>query len=304
LDTLSRLLTLYPVQAALDYRCHFGAPWRIEDAGAPAGVAPYHVVTEGSGWLDTAERKAIRLRAGDVVVLPHGSAHCLRTEGDAPALPAHPSSVQTQAVQLLVNEGTGPKAEILCGQFRFDPRVAGALFAALPALVHINAESTELADLQALIALLRSESAAERPGSATILSQLASVLFALLLRAWLEQASDVPGMFGLLADPRLRNALQAMLSEPGRAWSVNELAEVCHLSRATFARRFQKCAGTTPAEMLMRTRMAQAAQWLAQDSRSVGAIAEAVGYQSEAAFHRAFSRVFGVGPGHFRRAQS
>jgi AraC family transcriptional activator of mtrCDE len=304
LDALSRLLALYPVRVALDYRCHFGAPWRMDEASVAAGVAPYHLIVEGMAWLDTVEQKDIQLQAGDIVVLPHGSAHCLRTGGDALAQPVRGATSPSQVLPVKINDGAGPATDILCGQFRFDPAAAGVFLTALPPLILLrSAGRPDMAGMRTLIAMLRGEIEAERAGAGTVIAQLASALFAMVIRAWIEQADSVPGMFALLAEPRLRNALQAMLAEPARSWSVEQLASACHMSRATFARRFRECAAATPGEMLMRTRMAQAAQWLARDPRSVAAIGEAAGYRSEAAFSRAFTRFFGMGPGQYRRSQ-
>ena len=117
----------------------------------------------------------------------------------------------------------------------------------------------------------------------------------------MSQAQTQPSMLALLSDPRLVRGLYAMLEDPARQWSVEELANTCHLSRATFARHFVKVAGMTPGDMLVRIRMAKAAHWLSRDTRSVAIIAEIVGYQSEAAFSRAFSRFHGKSPGSFRR---
>jgi len=206
-------------------------------------------------------------------------------------------------VQVQSNDGTGPTSDILCGQFHFDAGASHALVDALPQLILVRtAGRPEFASLQALMTMLRFETEEMRPGASTVVAQLASALFAMVMRAWLEQADSIPGLFALLAQPRLQTALHAMLEKPAEPWSVEQLAELCHMSRATFARLFREAAGATPGEILMRTRMTQAAQWLRQGRQSVAAIGEAVGYQSEAAFNRVFKRCFGVGPGQYRRA--
>ena len=303
MDALSRLLVLYPVRSALDVRCEFGAPWRIAEGVAAEGVAPYHMVLAGPAWLAVGESAPRPMQAGDIVVLPHGSAHCLYTDGDAAALPVRERG-RNHAVRVVENEGATERAEILCGQFRFEGQAARGLLLGLPAALVVSTEQREdLAGLRALMGLLRSETAAARPGASVVVAQLASALFAMVMRAWLEQdeAAAAPGWFGLLAEARLQPALAAMLAEPGAAWSLEALAQRCHMSRATFARVFRQAAGTTPGEVLQRIRIAQAARNLMQGSDSVAAVGESVGYQSEAAFHRAFKRSFGVGPGSYRR---
>lgn len=300
MDLLSRLLRLYPVDVALDHVCKLGAPWALENPPTDYGVAPYHIVTSGSVWLYTAGFDPQHLHCGDVIVFPAGAAHTLKADVDSP-----PSAVRLETDSVMpqvVNDEKGAKSEILCGYFHFEPGIAGPLFASLPGLMVIReAGDKNLQGMQALIAILGDEHRAPGQGSEVILSQLASALFAMILRAWMSQAQTQPSMLALLSDARLLRCLNAMLEDPARQWSVEELADTCHLSRATFARHFVKVAGMTPGDMLMRIRMAKAAHWLRRDARSVAIIADIVGYQSEAAFSRAFSRFHGTSPGAFRR---
>jgi AraC family transcriptional activator of mtrCDE len=304
MDALSRLLSLYPLSTALDIRCHFGAPWVLDHAATARGIAPYHLVVSGNAWLDAAGQKGVALQAGDIIVFPKGSAHRLYTEGDDELTPLRDLSESqgVQVVQVKGNGGDGPVTDILCGQFEFDPGESNTLLDALPEMILVRTEGRpDFAGLKALITMLRVETEIMRPGASAVVSQLSSALFALVIRAWLEQADAVPGLFAVLAERRLQAALQAMLAAPEKPWSLDDMAAACHMSRATFARLFRSVAGTTPASMLMQTRMAQAARWLTQGKRSVGDIGEAVGYQSEAAFNRVFKRCFGVGPGQYRR---
>jgi AraC family transcriptional activator of mtrCDE len=110
--------------------------------------------------------------------------------------------------------------------------------------------------------------------------QLASALFALLMRAWLEQAAVAPGLFGVLAERRLQAAINGMLAAPEKPWTLEELAEASHMSRATFARLFKQAANATPADVLTQLRMARAARLLDQGG-AAGEVGEAVGYQSK-----------------------
>lgn len=302
MDALSRLLSLYPMRSALDIRCHFGAPWIIDHCAVAPGIAPYHLILTGTAWLDASGQKGVALQAGDIIVFPKGSAHRLHTGDVDSATPMRDLAGQ-HVVQIKGNDGDGPITDILCGQFEFDRGAANALLEALPETILVRTEGrSDFAGLQALMSMLRIETETMRPGAEVVVSQLSSALFALLIRAWLEQAPSMPGLFALLAERRLQPALQGMLTAPEKPWSLNDMAGTCNMSRATFARLFRQVAGATPANILMQTRMAQAASWLAQGGRSVGAIGEAVGYQSEAAFNRVFKRCFGVGPGQYRRS--
>lgn len=302
MEALSHLLSLYPVHTALDVRCHFGAPWVLEHEGAEYGVAPYHMIVSGGGRLEMEGQEDIPVHAGDIVLFPRGTAHRLHAE-EAPGPPvASRLATGEHVLPLLYNEGSGPVTDILCGQIVFGQGASNALLVALPELIHVRTEGrADHTALQNLIGMLRTEAETVRPGSRAVLSQLASAMFALLMRAWIEQSPSMPGLFSLLAEPRLQAALQGMLSEPARPWQLVELAEACNMSRATFARLFQKAAGATPAAFLTQTRMAKAAALLAEGRLPVGQIGEQVGYQSEAAFNRVFKRCYGVGPGAYRR---
>lgn len=300
MDSLSRLLALYPMRTALDVRCHFGAPFVLQQDAVDAGIAPYHLILQGQAVLAVPGQPELALQAGDIIVFPHGSAHTLQLDGEG-AAPVH-EVVSTHALRTVANDGTGAATDILCGQFTWEPQVSQALLATLPACLLVRTQgAADLAGLQSLMRLLQQEAEQDRPGAATVLAQLSSALFAMLMRAWLEQKNQPPGLFAVLAERRLQAALQAMLARPGQDWNVASLAAACHMSRANFARVFRQVAGTTPAALLQQLRMAQAAQWLREDKRPVADIGEQAGYQSEAAFNRVFKRHFGMGPGQYRR---
>jgi AraC family transcriptional activator of mtrCDE len=303
MDALSRLLSLYPLRTALDVRCQYGAPWVINNAAAGPGVAPYHLIVRGSAVYDDGTPGGLALRAGDIIVFPHGGAHVLSL-GDRAAVTPSFALPGEHLLRQERNDGAGPVTDILCGEFRFDAEADGGrgLLATLPPMLVVRtADQPDAAGLHYLINMLQSEAETPRPGSGAILSQLASALFALLIRAWMEQAMAVPGLFAVLSERRLQAALHGMLAQPEHDWDLEELAALCHMSRATFARLFKQAAGATPADVLAQLRMAQAARLLDQGKQAVGSIAEAVGYQSEAAFNRAFKRQYGVGPGAWRK---
>lgn len=302
MDALSRLLTLYPMRTALDLHCKVAAPWVIDHAGGAIGTAPYHLLLSGSAWLDMDGAKREQLKAGDVVVFPRGAAHRLHVGDLAAATPPRPVDADG-ILQLFVNEGAGAATDLLCGQFVFDAGASNPLLASLPEVIIVRTAGREdFSGLLALITMLKGETENMRPGASAVVGPLSSVLFALMIRAWLEQAASAQGLFALLAERRLQPALQGMLESPEKPWSLDEMADACHMSRSTFVRLFQRVAGASPAAVLLQTRMGHAAHRLAHGTGAVADIGESVGYQSEAAFNRVFKRTYGVGPGQYRRS--
>lgn len=303
MDSLSRLLSLHPVQTALDNRCRLSAPWQMNRAAKPYGVAPYHLVVEGRARVDIPGHPPLDLMAGDMLVLPRGQAHRLYIPDGHDGADLRTVS-DAVTVTHIDNDDARPATDVLCGEFRFGETSSNTLIGALPDVLLVRTgDRQEFRGLKALVSLLRDEASELRPGASTVVSHLASALFSLLLRAWLAQASGVSGVFALLTDPRLKQALHDMLAEPATPWTLEKLAERCHMSRSTFVRAFRAVSGTTPADLLMRVRMAQAAQRLRQTHLEIAEIGEAAGYMSEAAFNRAFKRYMGVGPGRYRRCE-
>ncbi|WP_343586831.1 AraC family transcriptional regulator [Herbaspirillum sp.] len=311
MDALSRLLSLHPVRAALDIRCRFGEPWNLPHQAQASGVGPYHFILEGRARLELEGRPPLGLQAGDLVLFAHGAAHAIYT-----APPGAASAVRVvdpaAPVRLHVNGDAGgggqPLSDFLCGQFHFESPQSNALMQAMPEVVLVRgADLAEGHGLRMLATLLRDEcggidgSGALREGAQAIVAGLASALFGLALRAWLEQGGPQPGLLALLGHPRLHKAVQAMLDAPQQEWSLERLAGVCHMSRATFARQFRAAGGATPGQVLQQLRMAHAARLLGSGTMGTAEIGEAVGYRSEAAFNRAFKQYSGAGPGSYRR---
>ena len=304
MDTLSRLLSLYTIRTALDIRCELAAPWVLDEPPSEPGSAPFHVIVDGEARLEAPGQAGVLLGAGDIAVFPGGGAHRLLAGAD----PGQAQPVADLAAAGLLrrkgNGGAGPGTSILCGRFVFDDGARRALLDALPPMLVVR--SAGFPGLHALVTLLQHETAdpgeTPRPGAGVVVAQLSGALFALIMRAWLAQGATTPGLFAVLADRRLGPALRHMLASPEQSWRVEDLAAACHMSRATFARRFTQLGGMAPLDALTRLRMARAGAALAQDARPVGEVALAVGYQSEAAFNRVFKRHHGVGPGAWRRA--
>jgi AraC family transcriptional activator of mtrCDE len=313
MDWLSRLFELIPVQGRVDLRCLYGAPWRIEQGPAATGEMPYHAVVAGTAILEDPGRgPQRRLLPGDVLLLPQGDFHVLHDGAGTAPDPAHNRGALN--VTFSENTGTGERLDLLCGHFAFAAPHHRLLQGYLPRVLVVRtaergapADTSALqpstgAQLAGLVSLMRIESAADNLGGRAMLNALSTAMFTLILRLSSE-AGDAPhGLLALAGYPRLAPALAALFREPARPWSLPELAKLCNMSRATLARHFHEKLGKSASDLLTDIRMTLAANELKKSSASTAAVAETVGYHSEAAFQRVFKQRMGMTPARWRRA--
>ena len=306
MDWVSRLFEMMPVRGRLDLRCAYGAPWRIDQGPGELNEIPYHAVLAGSALLDDpAGGRPLKLKPGDILLLPGNPRHVMHDGGGAAPLPARNRA--SLNFKISENLGSGERLDLLCGHFAIAPPHDRLLRSYLPPrlVVHAVADAGDTAgQLAGLVALMRRESAGDRLGGRAMLNALSSAMFALVLRL-ASLTDDAPrGLLALAGHPRLAPAVAALFNEPARAWSLPELARLCGMSRATLARQFQEKLGRSAADLLTDIRMALAANELRKSSLSTGAVAEAVGYQSEAAFQRAFKSHMGITPAQWRKTEA
>lgn len=306
MDWLSGLFEMMPVSGRLDLRCSYGAPWRINQGPGEANEIPYHAVVGGSAVLeDPAGGKPLRLETGDILLLPGNPRHVMHDGGGARPKPAR----NRQVLNLIISEnaGRGERLDLLCGHFAIAPPHDRLVRSYLPPRLVVRARgdggAENAAQLAGLVALMRGESADDRLGGRAMLNALSTAMFTLVLRLASEAADAPRGLLALAGHPRLAPAVAAMFAEPARAWSLPDLARLCNMSRATLARQFQEKLGRSASDLLTDIRMTLAANELRRSSLSTGAVAEAAGYQSEAAFQRAFKSHMGVTPAQWRKLQ-
>ncbi|MCX4147071.1 AraC family transcriptional regulator [Paraburkholderia madseniana] len=303
MDTLSRLIDLARPQASLDLRCLLTGGFDIDHAPMEAGIAPFHLVLDGACVVETAGGAQVALHAGDFMLFPRGAAHRVRDIGRAAA--TAPLTLSHDGMLPLrrndEHEG-GADLDLLCGRFVYAPGSSALLLNALPDPFHVSLGGVQtLGALQTVIALMRTEAEQRQPGALAIVTALSHALFAMALRVHGEQNASSAGVLALLADARLGASVQGMLDAPERAWTIAELGERAAMSRATYARHFNERAGMTVMDFLTQIRMTIACDLLLRTQRSAAEIGEAVGYQSEAAFGKAFQQSVGATPGRYRR---
>jgi AraC family transcriptional regulator, activator of mtrCDE len=310
MDWLSRLLDMMPVRGRLDLRCAYRAPWRIDQGPGEPNEIPYHAVVSGSVVLeDPAGGRPLRLEAGDLVLLPGNPRHVMH-DGSG-ARPKRARNRQELNIIVSENPGRGERLDLLCGHFAIAPPHDRLLRGYLPPRLVVRARdrgghaaNVDTAEqLRGLVSLMRSESTVERLGGHAMLNALSTAMFALVLRLASENNNAPTGLLAVAGHPRLGPALTALFKQPARAWSLPKLADICNMSRATLARQFQEKLGLSARDLLTDIRMTLAANELRKPSMATGAVADAVGYRSEAAFQRAFKSHMGVTPAQWRRAQ-
>jgi AraC-like DNA-binding protein len=285
-------------------RSEFLAPWGLT-LPSLANCLMVHVVAKGSCWIDVPGEPVRELHVGDLALVPHGRGHRLLSEPGCPApdLFDLPRQTVSDRYEILRHGGGGSAATVLCGAVCFDHPSARRLIEVLPALLVLEA-SPRLDWMQSTLRLLAAEASHLRPGGDAVITRLADILVIQALRAWMEQdAAAQVGWLAALRDRQIGQALALIHRDPTQPWTLARLARAVAMSRSAFAARFTTLVGEPVMHYVTRWRMQLAYSLLQADEMPVAALAERFGYESEAAFSRAFKRVIGQSPGACRRGQ-
>lgn len=298
-DLFAALAPLLRVRPELQALCRFGAQWTSPHPPEPEGWVPFHLMTDGSCQLHLPDAPPVTLHAGDVAILPHGGPHTVKSlpEAGAFAMPVRSLPRAFDAIVVKTNTERDTEAGLVCGRFRFEQASHNTVLAALPALIVLRAaDGADARRLSGLIAMMRAELDDDRPGAAAVATSLALAAMVIVLRAHLAAAAPRQGVMALLARQQTARALQGMLDEPARDWTLDALAERANTSRATLVRQFQAAVSMAPVAYLAELRLTIARGRIRASRTPLAVIAEDVGYQSETAFTRAYQRKFGVAP--------
>ena len=317
MDALSQTLRVVRLVGAIFLHGRFTAPWCYQsphaDAAAPflepsaERVVVFHLITEGECWVELDGQPPLRLAAGDAVIFPQGDAHRMGSQpGLPPASGARLNEVLARRPRLLAYGGGGATTKLVCGYLACDARLARMLLGGLPPVVRVSVRGSNAGVwLEASLRYALAEARSPRPGGQGVLAKLAEVLFIEVLRIHMnEQAEGRTGWLAGVNDRIVGAALRALHAEPARPWTLEDLARVADTSRSVLAERFQQLVGQAPMQYLAQWRMLLASNLLARSNAPLAQIAEEVGYQTDTAFSRAFSREYGVPPATWRRMQS
>ena len=299
------LAALLRVRPELQQICRFGAQWASGHGPEERGWAPFHIVTAGACVLDVGEKGEIRLLAGDVAMLPHGSPHTTRALPTAggPDAPIRVTGRRSDGLVVKSNVTGEGDVELVCGRLRFEQAHHNLVLAMLPPVIVLSRDGCDAARVRNLVDVVRAELDDGRPGAAHLATTLASAIMILVLRSHLAQAQVGGTMVSLLTDRHTARLLAALLDDPGRAWALTDMADLALTSRATLVRLFRRAVGAPPLAFLTDLRLTLARARLRATHAPLALIAEEVGYTSETAFSRAYHRRFGLSPGLDRAAR-
>jgi AraC-like DNA-binding protein len=314
MDVLSTILRAVKLEGAMFYNAEFSAPWSFRAppsrevapylSAEPRHVIIYHLLTHGRGYANVENGPRISLAAGDIVVFPHGDPHIM---GNGPDVVPRDNGqiiheILSQGLKLARMGGGGEVTRFVCGYLGCDPQLSKAFLGGLPPIFKVNIANDSSGQwLENSIRYSVGQAVASRTGSEIVVAKLSEALFVETLRRYVELLP--PGQTGWLAgarDPEVGNALALLHRQPSAPWTVAELARQVGVSRSVLAERFRHFLGMPPMAYLTCWRLQLGAQLLASTNYGVAQIAAEVGYESEAAFNRAFKREFGSPPVRFR----
>ncbi len=266
-------------------------------------MAAFHIVDDGTcSILLDGEVDPVMLGVGDVALISRGEGHLVFGDEGASATPLADLIGQLQEGDLgdVHAGGSLPGTTLICGGYVYDHDGPHPLFAGLPRLLHLPAREIS-ADLRTVIDLTRAEFRQLRAGSKAIVVGLLDVMLTHLVRRWLETPEGgKAGWLGALNDSLVAAALSTIHQDVAQVRTVPELAAKVGSSPSTLKRRFSELVGESPGRYMRRLRLDTAARMLRTTEVSVGVIAHRVGYTSEYAFNRAFSRSYRLPPGRYR----
>jgi len=312
MDALSDLIRVIRLTGGIFLDAQFSAPWCVYSQVEPGECRPYllearhiisfHYVVQGELYVMVEGEEPLLLRTGDIVLLPRNDVHVL---GSDPALPPehvtlHPP--EDGSLPRLVQGGGGQLAHIVCG-FLGSDAPSSPLLGSLPRRLSINVSQTGAGEwISSSFQFAARELNAGRLGAASVVSRLSELLFVEALRGYIATLpAERQGWLAALRDPVVSRALSLLHARPGHPWTAEDLAALVGLSRSAFADRFSALVGQPPMQYLAQWRMQLAAQRLRASLEPMARIAAEIGYESEAAFSRAFKRQYGAPPAAWRR---
>jgi AraC-like DNA-binding protein len=318
MDAFSEILSGVKLSGAVFFTAEFSAPWGFS---APASkvmvekVAPgaahlvlYHLLIDGDGFVEMEDGQSVVLTPGDIVIFPHGDPHHMSSgKGTRPPFPNYGIAPKIKARDLspLRAGGGGAVSRFVCGYMTCDPHLSRPILNGLPPVFKVNVRTDSSGHwLETSIMHLVEEAVSGRVGSEAMLAKLSEALFVDTLRRYVDSLPEQhSGWLAGARDPIVGRSLALLHGRVAHPWTIADLADQVGISRSGLVERFSRYLSEPPMTYLTRWRLQLAAESLKKTSRGVADIAADIGYESEAAFSRAFKREFGQPPGQYRSDQ-
>jgi AraC family transcriptional regulator, alkane utilization regulator len=313
-DILSDILSIIRFSGAISLRPELSAPWAIQSLPhadfanaiqAPTKhLLPFHIIAKGNCWVEANDGTHTLLSQGDIIIFPHGDTHILGDRLDREAVLVSRLLPEPPWTEPLVMKygGGGEVSKLVCGFFQCEEMILHPFLKTLPQLIHVRAFAEPTAPLLEMgVRYIIQETDSFRAGSMCLLTRLIELMFIEILRNYMQNLPvHEVGWLAALKDPFVRQALEWIHANPAHPWTVSELATRIGMSRSALANRFTQLVGQSPMKYLTYWRLQLASRQLQDTDDSIVKVAIQVGYESEAAFNRAFKRHLGMPPGIWR----
>jgi AraC-like DNA-binding protein len=306
IDSLGEALHFLRMSGTFYCSCEFTDPWALL-LPPLQDYLMFHVVTAGELWLEMSGVKPTLLRPGEFVLVPHGAGHSLTSKPGRKGRNFFdlPREAVSERYDILRLGGGGTPAHAICGAVKFDDPAAQQLVALLPRMIRVNGWSAPEEEwIQSTLRFLAAEARELRAGGELLITRLADILVIQSIRFWIaNDPAAQTGWLGALRDKQIGRAIALVHRDPTRNWTLASLASTVGMSRSAFAARFTQLVGEPAMHYVSRWKMRSAVGLLKADETPLASLAGRLGYESEAAFSRAFKRVMGVSPGSVRRRE-
>lgn len=298
-DSLSAILNRLQLSAEVYVNGSFCGDWAVDTSGSHR--IPFHLIGSGQAWLHTPDRTPRLLQPGDLVVFPQDSQHMIASSEQL----VEGQQFSAHNIADPVRKQLGRVTHMVCGFFQFSSGSAWPLLDSLSPVIVIDMnDGSDQSSIGVLLQMMIDELANHAPGYYCAINQLAYLVFVEIIRQQMRLGLVSRGLLTAMFDHKVGNALRAIHNQPGKQWTLESLADVSHMGRSGFAKRFKELTGITPIQYLTGWRMQEAVRLLADKSLSIAVIAEQVGYDSDVAFRKAFKKVIGDTPGTVRKTRS
>lgn len=305
IDALSEVLQDFRLSGVNYGRCELRHPWSITFPQQP--LLRFHFVSKAPCWIHTEALGWQELSEGDLVLLPQGAEHRLASSPEVTGNCITDCQITKHGGNVceVVQQGDGVASTLFCGSMALGAYALHPLIGLMPTIIKGCDVAGNDPMVNPLLAAMALEASQPQMGSGTILSRMADLLTARLIRCWVKSHDNTAtGWLAAIRDPNIGRALVAMHREPGKNWTLETLSALAGQSRSVFAERFSAVLGEGAAHYLARLRMQLAQEWLGQNGMPVAEVASKLGYESEASFARAFKRITSASPGAVRRTTS